>query len=392
MKGSLSVFMIVLALCAALTSCGGGGSSGSSANSGPLPGVIGDCGNAENGAGTATVDYVMVYKSNISEWCVDKTFWSVGFHRQAISQFFNYGDTVVSGLESLFQMTPQGLPFIFEVTTPTGGAHTGDAFNSLGDTVTGDAFYNVFTDPVSGTSIPGFYGYVFPLHEGINVFSGLISGGWPTDWWADHRSPFPNAMDYRAMEDIGNKENDPTLLAAANAQNEIFTDPSLSSYDGEVAMFQTLYNKFGGFTGFEHAFKLITEDGIKWPSVSGDTSYTGDNNWSAQLTEYVIAYLQLGFKTTTDLTQSVFVTDGVGSLDTQIPSYTVDSNAVLAIASDHCSIRAAAGAGVNTSAALAALQSGDYQNASVSGGIQATCPSECTWQPSTNQCVAPWAP
>ena len=26
----------------------------------------------------------------------------------------------------------------------------------------------------------------------VNLFSGeVVSGGWPVDWWANHRSPFP---------------------------------------------------------------------------------------------------------------------------------------------------------------------------------------------------------
>lgn len=42
--------------------------------------------------------------------------------------------------------------------------------------------------------------------------------------------------------------------------------------------------------------------------------------------------------------------------------------------------------------ALTALQQGHYQDALVSGGTQATCPSECLWQSEAGQCVAPWAP
>lgn len=380
---------LTLLLAAATIACGGGSSGGGTSSSAPLAGVIGDCGVAENGAGTGTVDYVMVYKSDLSEWCVDSTFWAVSFHMKAIIPFFPYGDLVVQELEALFQFTPQGLPFIFEITTPTGAAHTGTDFGSgLGDTVTGDAFYNILNDPVSQQPIVGFYGYLLPLHEGINVFTGIISPGWPADWWADQRSPFPNAMDYHFMQDIGTTQNNPTLLAAATAQKEIFTDPSLSSYDTEVVMFDTLYNQFGGFSAFENAFKLIQGDGIVWNTVTATSP--SDDNISPLLTEYVIAYLQLGFKTKTDLTQSVFVADGVGTLDKTIAPYVVDPNVVLGVANAHCSIRSAAAAGVNTGAALTALQHGDYKDAIVSGGIAATCPSECTWQTTTGQCVAPW--
>jgi len=316
---------------------------------------------------------------------------SVSFHAQAIAQFFPYGDSVVQGLESLFQLTPQGLPFIFEVTTPTGGAHTGTDFGSgLGDTVTGDAFYNSFNDPVTGAPIQGFWGYLLTLHEAINVFTGIISGGWPADWWADHRSPFPNSMDYHILEDLGTKLDNSTLQAAATAQHERFGVSTLSGYDPEVAMFDSLLSQFGGFNGFESAFKLIQGDQLVWTVVTPGNP--PDDNISPLLTEYVIAYLQLGFKTGEDLTQTIFVADGVGTLDTTIPPYTVDSNAVLGVANAHCSIRSASAAGVDTSAALTALQQGHYQDALVAGGTQATCPSECVWQSAASQCVAPWAP
>jgi hypothetical protein len=155
-------------------------------------------------------------------------------------------------------------------------------------------------------------------------------------------------------------------------------------------MFDGLYAQFDGFTSFQSAFKLIQGDKLVWTVVTPGNP--PDDNASPLLTEYVIAYLQLGFKTATDLTQTVFVADGVGTLDTQTPPYTVDSNAVLGVANAHCSIQSASAAGVDTSAALTALQNGHYQDALVSGGTQATCPSECLWQTEAGQCVAPWAP
>jgi hypothetical protein len=197
-------------------------------------------------------------------------------------------------------------------------------------------------------------------------------------------------MDYHILQDLATKLENSTLQAAATAQHERFGVSTLSGFDPEVAMFDHLYAQFGGFTGFESAFKLIQGDKIVWTVVTPGNP--PDDNISPLLTEYVIAYLQLGFKTGTDLTQTVFVADGVGTLDTLTPPYTVDPDAVLGVANAHCSIQSAAAAGVNTSAALSALQQGQYQNAWVSGGTQATCPSECVWQSTAGQCVAPWAP
>ena len=271
--------------------------------------------------------------------------------------------------------------------------------------MTGDAYYGVFNDPVTNTPIPGFWGYLLTLHEAINVYTGLVSGGWPTDWWADHRSPFPNAFDYEIMQAIGTAENNNNLLLSATAQKNRFDNQSQdpSGYDTEVAMFINLWTQFcqgspcSGFPPYSNAFKFVIEDGISWPNVSEDPNYTGDNDYGAQLTEYVIAYLQMGFATTTDQTQT-FVNAGVGSSAAFTqgcsacvpPTYTVDPAVVYEVAAAHCSIQAAKGAGVDVSTQLTDLQSGNYQNAIATGGTQATCPSECAWSASQTQCVPLW--
>ena len=349
-------------------------------------GIIGDCGMAENGAGTGQVDYVEVYSSQYAKWCVDSTFWPA--NKQSISQFFSYYDGAVAQLISLFNLQPS-LPIAVEVTTPTGGAcDCGPAFGEQQSVViTGDAYANTFNNPQNNQAVPGFWGYLLTLHETINAFTGAVSGGWPTDWWADHRSPFPNAMDEQVMKYIGTQQNNQTLLNAAQAQHERFADPSISGYDSQVAMFDNFFNQYGGFTAYSKFFQLVEKDQLTWSSVSQDSSYTGDNDYSALLSEYVAAYLSMAFNTTSDLT-STFTSAGVGTLDTTEPSYTMSSSAVLGVGNAHCSIRAASGAGVNVSSQLSQLQNGNYQNATASGGTQATCPSECSW--SGSRCVAKW--
>jgi hypothetical protein len=379
-----------------MTACGGTAATSTSGSSGGVA-VLGDCGNAENGFGTGVVDYVKVYQSSLTEWCVDRNLWNS--NSQDISKFFGYGDAVLTQLQSFFPVTPPSQPFIIEVKSPYGGASTGCDFNggAYCNSVTGDAYYNVYNDPVTNTPVPGFWGYLLTLHEAINVYTGLISGGWPSDWWADDRSPFPNAMDYEILQTLGTQQNNATLLAAATAQKDRFDNSAQnpSGYDPEVAMFVNFYNQFcqgspcTGFPAYRRAFGLVVADHISWPSVSADASYTGDNNYSAQLSEYVIAYLQLGFGTTTDLTQA-FVDSGVGSEDTAIPAYTVDPSAVLAIADARCSLVAATAAGVDTSTAWSNFLHGNYQNAVVTGGTQQTCPASCAWNTSSSQCVAPW--
>jgi hypothetical protein len=272
---------------------------------------------------------------------------------------------------------------------PDGGACSCGAKFGEQDSVgvTGDAFVNTFANPQSGQVIPGFWGYLLSLHETVNTLTGQIGGGWPTDWWADHRSPFPNMMDEQVLSYLGTKYGNQTLKNAAGAQHERFADPTQSSYDSEVAMFDNLFSSYGGFAAFSKFFGLVTKDGLQWVPVSQDPTYTPDNNQSALLSEYVIAYLALSFGTTSDITPT-FTNAGVGTKDTKIQNYSVSPAAVKAIASAHCSIAAAAGANVNVAAQLSALQQGNYQNATAAGGTKTTCPSECAW--SANQCVAKW--
>jgi hypothetical protein len=143
-------------------------------------------------------------------------------------------------------------------------------------------------------------------------------------------------------------------------------------------MFDNFFDRFGGFPAYARVFDFVQKDGLSWPQVAP--------NPSPLLTEYVIAYLSVGFATRQDLTPT-FVNAGVGTKDTQIPSYFVDAAAVGDIADAHCSIAAAT---VSTTAARAALARGDYRNAKVPAACGAKCPSTCACDSVLNQCVAPW--
>lgn len=351
-----------------------------------------NCGLDQNGANTGKANYIEVYTSKYAMWCVDESFWPE--NSEQIKKFFPYYDGVVARLISLFRIDIE-LPFVVEITTPSKGACacgprfgkkrsiiiTGSAFTGH----EGGSFPGLFVNPQTKQTIPGFYGYLLTLHETLNAFTGKIGGGgWPTDWWADHRSPFPNAMDEQVMRYIGNAQNNQTLKDAAEAQHVRFAHPDQKSYDRQVVMFDNLFDQFGGFDGLSRFFHLVDEDGIRWPVVGRDPTFSGDDNHSEQLSEYVIAYLSLAFDTKKDLTP-VFVEYGVGTDDKKIPPYKLNPAAVKAIADAHCSIHAAAAAGLPQ---LQKLQQGDYQHALASGGTSRSCPSECSW--AKDRCVAKW--
>jgi hypothetical protein len=337
--------------------------------------------------------WVEAYKSSLTRWCVEPGVWAT--HANDIKKFFAYGDDVVTTLQTLFAMPAKGLPFHIQVEAPNGGAHTGSNFGE-GIGVTGDAFWNnsSYRNAAGQTvNVPGFWGYLLTLHEAVNVWTGWVSPGWPTDWWADHRSPFPNSMDYRVMTSIGTSQNNATLLNAADMQHRRMGVPGINEYDSEVAMFDNFYDRYGGYDGFVRAFKLVQADGMQWDRLGA--------NPSAARTHYVIAYLHLGFGTTADLTKSDFIAAGVGSKDTQVSNYTaqISTAAVKGVGDAHCSIAGArtdpgvtAGA-INT--ALNNLRNGSYANAKVAQRSctltpAAAAPAECKCDAGTQQWTAKW--
>jgi hypothetical protein len=98
-------------------------------------------------------------------------------------------------------------------------------------------------------------------HELTNLFAHHYggAGGYPADWWADGRSPFPVYVAALVTEQLGEKE-------AAQWLKTVDRDKS------DQKLFWTLHERFG-FRMFARFFKLLREDGIdlgrigaKWPA------------------------------------------------------------------------------------------------------------------------------
>jgi hypothetical protein len=75
------------------------------------------------------------------------------------------------------------------------------------------------------------YCYGIIAHELCNLFTGeKVSSGWPTEWWANHRSPFPTMIANQALRKIV-----PQYYRAWGDYN-----------DPLVVMFDRLYSDFPG--------------------------------------------------------------------------------------------------------------------------------------------------
>ncbi|MBC7328303.1 hypothetical protein H5T87_09375 [bacterium] len=198
--------------------------------------------------------------------------------KQDIEPFYEYADKAFEYLCEAWGLKPPKDKYALFVWTRTGGGFaTGDIGEvhsvtgkiSPGIGVSYDAFFNV------ANGIKGYWGYVLITHEMVNLFTGqIVSGGWPVDWWADHRSPFP-------------------LMTAVQIEFALIPEVAIHhaqqmKEDPLCLMFWKLKDQFGWYL-FRKAFQTAKEDGINWDRIG--------QNPSKLRTNYVCAYLQLSAPT-----------------------------------------------------------------------------------------------
>jgi hypothetical protein len=312
-----------------------------------------------------------------ARWCIQD---SVPNAQKALPKAFcSYGDKVVEIMERVFNI-PAPKVFEFELDSATGGAHTGTACSNLGDGVA----YDAFTGSAYGAT--SFWGYLLSMHEAINVWTGMASSGWPTDWWADHQSAFPNLMDFHIMDKVGVENDDMNLIKAAAAQKKRFY-PGGDSADAKVVALDNVFKAMpgaDGFAGFSRQFALQTADGVKWDGL-------GAKNPDVKRSEYVAGYMSLAAgQSVLGLLQGPGengggkICNGTADGTAGDQPYTCSQANIDAIASAHCAIAANG----KPAADLSALRSGKYTNVP-SGPCGKTCPSECACD-ATEHCVAAW--
>lgn len=195
-------------------------------------------------------------------------------HKADIERFYDYADRAYDHLVAAWGLEPPPNKYALLVyQNPGGGFAAGDVAEvrsvtgkeSPGIGVSFDAFFNV------ANGIRGYWATVLITHEMVNLFTGqIVSGGWPVDWWANHRSPFP-------------------LMTAVQIEYalapEVAVHHAKQLADPFVQMFQVLKDRYGWHM-FRRAFQLAIEDGINWDRFG--------ENPSALRTNYVAAYLELG--------------------------------------------------------------------------------------------------
>ncbi len=324
-----------------------------------------------------------------SRWCIANDAPN-GFGTATLPEVFcSWGDQVVTTLENVFNIQA---PSIFEFDlddlreqrteqlhggTAHGGAQTPTDCGTFGNSVTLDAFTgNAYGANYLGTS----------LHEAINQWTGLASGGWPTDWWVT-TSAFPNLMDFHIMNSIGTTNMDNNLLVGTAQKKRFY--PGGDSADPRVVALDTIYAMMpsgNGLAGFSQVFSMVKGDGMSWGSLG--------TNPNQKLSEYVLAYIALAVGQqgsqvlptakgpSANMGGNICNGFQDGNMD---PTYVCTEADIDAIANAHCAIAANG----KPAADLTSFQKGDYASVKM-GPCGSSCPSECGCEMSTMNCVAPW--
>jgi hypothetical protein len=196
-------------------------------------------------------------------------------HKADIKALYDYADKAFDKLCEAWGIKPAQNRYTLLVMDRPGG---GFAAGNIGEVsaITGrrspgiGCAYDAFSGSAYG--IKAYWAHILITHEMVNLFTGdIVSGGWPVDWWANHRSPFP-------------------LMTAVEIEYSLV--PRMAVFHEEqgrgdplVGMFLKLKDQYG-WAMFRKAFRTAIDDGVRWDNFGA--------NPSALRTAYVAAYLQIG--------------------------------------------------------------------------------------------------
>ena len=407
-----------------------------------IPAEFVDCVGESNDYGA--ISYFMASRSADITYCMDPKWWTTPSNALAFKGFdVSFPDRVRQQLTADFGLPFPSSRFTVEVgpyiprdaagnpngpsTANAGLAHTGSSFG-LGEFLSADTVITASNAP-DGTIVMAAWAYIFMVQECVNDYTVIIGGGWPTDWWADHRSPFPTAVNWNILNELGTGD----IYTIECDYNHGPPSPDFVQgfgvvYDTQASMFDSLRASAGGWNGFANAFaylhgdKMILNELKDPPLFTTQTQFVSGNP-SALLTDYVIAYLSLGFQK--DLYATIVTQNGVGERpsiyingtltscwninggcdtgagEAMWPGYTPSDTEIRSVATAHCALAAASTASLAGRASsqavasgYAALRVGNYASAltSTTGGnsqlLASDCPSEC--KPNGSSCGAPW--
>jgi hypothetical protein len=374
-------------------------------------------------------------------WCVSGESWQRR-HAELLggTSFLydlNFPEQVLSWLENKL-----GVPFVVNYGQPRlqvdEGDHSGGCSGGFAGQAMGTGVW------VAGPCFDDSGAHTFMTQETTNLYTGMVSGGWPRDWWADHKSPFPTFvtwnvlyalapdasynLDYIAQHGPGPKSSGGTVNDPSNPDYDpYYVAGSTGQWDPQEQIYHVLQS-LEGWPVFATMFKAMKHDGVDWNNLCEPPDYatvhsaTAYYTVSKRISEYVAAYLSLGWGW--DLT-SWLSGRNVGGRPYQYANglredcwlehfgweddvwgcqvlpqwdndagqwitpntrpfnaYTLDPNDVKLIADAHCRIGSVAASNSTAQYALTRLRAGDFSTAySVMAGVTPTCAASGTCPP-----------
>ena len=182
-------------------------------------------------------------------------------HKADIAALYDYADKAFDKLcDSWGFKPPKDKYTLLVMARPGGGFAAGDISEARAITRKESPGIGCSYDAFSGTAngIKAYWAHILITHEMVNLFTGqVVSGGWPVDWWANHRSPFPLMT---AVE----------IEYALVPQMAVFHERQ-GREDPLVGMFLHLKDQFG-WAMFRKAFRTAIDDGIQWDAFGANPS------------------------------------------------------------------------------------------------------------------------
>jgi hypothetical protein len=177
-----------------------------------------------------------------------------------ISWFFSYIEKVYDQLKDKFGHEPtQYLPIKYTIKQGKPGGIGG--WTSAGE-----------MGVEAGDFEKNRWCLVISAQELVNLFTGSISSGWPTDWWANHKSPFPIMAAVDVVRDLGYTQE-------AKEYDREFEKDSLYVWHRNM-------KRTHGWSLYRNMFSAVKADGIQWDRIGA--------NPSKLRTNYVLAYMGIG--------------------------------------------------------------------------------------------------
>jgi len=252
-------------------------------------------------------NYVRVYSSQYWDWYATPDRWNANCASYLAQLAFP--DQVYGQLKGFLAIDPinwtSDKRFYLLIDERTGGGFATNYISEIGKGPGIGIAWDAWTDPpyVGHT----YWSHELIAHETVNVFTLLVAFGWPTDWWADHISPFPFMVKIKTLEALGYTDG-------ANADRD--------QADALANMFLDLQSSYG-WSIYRHMLRAVIDDGwVSWNSLSE----SGGTNPSVLRSSYVAAYLSIGASTNlTSVLNSAFSAQNLGyTLDPQVVQQIID--------------------------------------------------------------------